>query len=253
LEKYDELVSNPWVIGILGGIPSGFVVNWISRYALGKREDREYLQKLFGANREVIYAIRPGISEGLIPSANVLEALIHATPRRFDVETSDLYTSKQIAEELVKEVMDSSFISSAQKTEYCNHLAELGEAAAKDERVKRTEERETQPRTITEYRTRLVSSMSMFLGLLTATTTMMFSILELIRSKKLNLNPISDQLKLSSLLPAFSAMLTIAVTTLAFVVYRDLARRRSVIVSYRYRRSEFDSVERKIRAKQGSK
>src|SRR6185312_1655389 len=100
--------SNPWVVGVISGIPSGLLVNWVSRKLLGKREDREYLQKTLIANREVIYAIRPGISEGHIPTYEVLTALINATARRYGVEPEDLYTPKTISEELVKEVMDSS-------------------------------------------------------------------------------------------------------------------------------------------------
>jgi hypothetical protein len=35
--------------------------------------------------------------------------MIHATARRYDVEASELYTISELIEELVKEVMDTSF------------------------------------------------------------------------------------------------------------------------------------------------
>jgi hypothetical protein len=222
-----EWFSNPWVIGVLGSIPGGFLVNYVTGKILGKRENREYLQKVIGANREVVYAIRPGISEGQIPSAEVLTSLVNATARRYGVEVSDLYTATQIAEELVKEVMDSSFISSSQKGEYCSRLADLGVTAKKQllEPVK-----EPQPRAIAEYRHRLTSSVSMLLGLLTATTSVMFSMLELIRSKKLNVDlGAKDGKGLEFFLPVLAAMTTMAVTVLFFVVYRDFLRRRSQV------------------------
>ncbi|EIA4710097.1 hypothetical protein K7J50_003603 [Vibrio cholerae] len=41
------------------------------------------------------------------------------------VERDDVYQPKQIAEELIKEIMDSSFISSETKKNYCETLAHL--------------------------------------------------------------------------------------------------------------------------------
>jgi hypothetical protein len=51
--------------------------------------------------------------------------LINATARLYGVESANLFTPSQIAEELIKEVMDSSFISSSQKAEFCAKLTEL--------------------------------------------------------------------------------------------------------------------------------
>lgn len=157
--------SNPWFVGIASSLPGGFLVNWLTGLVLGKRENREYLQKINGANREIVYAIRPGISEGQIPRSDVLSSLINATARRYGVEASDIYTPAQISEELVKEVMDSSFISSVQKAEYCARLAELS-GKSKDLQVVEPA-KEVQPKTAAEYRQRLISAMSMTLGVVT--------------------------------------------------------------------------------------
>ncbi len=53
-----------WAIGIGGGILSGLIVAYISRLIFSKRDNREYAQKILQANNEVLYAVRPGISEG---------------------------------------------------------------------------------------------------------------------------------------------------------------------------------------------
>ena len=63
-----EFLSNPWVLGIGGGVLSGLLVTLITRYFFSKRENREYLQKIATANNEIIYAIRPAIAEKLMPS-----------------------------------------------------------------------------------------------------------------------------------------------------------------------------------------
>ena len=66
--------SNPWVIGIGGGVLSGLLVTLITRYLFSKRERREYLQKVATANNEIIYTIRPAIAEKTIPSNDEGEA-----------------------------------------------------------------------------------------------------------------------------------------------------------------------------------
>ncbi|MGB6192663.1 MAG: hypothetical protein WBF42_09360, partial [Terracidiphilus sp.] len=114
-------LSNPWVVGLGTGVLSGLFVTWV----LSRRKDREYLQRVAIANREVVYAIRIGIPEGVIPPAEVVAALVHSTARRYDVAAGDLYTHVQIAEELIKEVMDSTFLSAARKAEYCTAIAPL--------------------------------------------------------------------------------------------------------------------------------
>ena len=104
---------------------SGLLVTWLLRVLISKRKTREYKQQLSSANREVIYSIRAGIPEGNMPSGEVIEAMIHATARRYEVEASELYTISELIEELVKEVMDTSFLSSQKKEEYCSSLLEL--------------------------------------------------------------------------------------------------------------------------------
>jgi hypothetical protein len=120
-----ELLNNPWIIGIGGGVLSGIFVAIVTRLIFSKRDSREYLQKLRAANQEVIYAIKPGISEGVIPSSDVVIHLISATSRRYDVDRELMYSVNEIASELIKEVMDSSFISASIKQEFCEKLSNL--------------------------------------------------------------------------------------------------------------------------------
>jgi hypothetical protein len=118
-------LSNPWVIGIISGIPSGLLVAFLSNYFLSNRKRREHQQRVDAANRELIYAVRPGVSEGQIASRDVVLALRSATARRYNLDASDLFSPIQVAEELVKEVMDSSFLSAAAKAEHCGQLIPL--------------------------------------------------------------------------------------------------------------------------------
>ena len=122
-----DLLNNPWIVGIGGGVLSGLVVVYLTRLLFSRRDTREYVQKTHQANHEVLYAVRPGISEGVIPTNDVLRSLIAATGRKYGVEAKDMHDLEAVSSELVKEVMDSSFISAASKQEFCEKLAQIRE------------------------------------------------------------------------------------------------------------------------------
>jgi hypothetical protein len=215
--------GNPWVIGIVGGIPSGFVVNWISRYTLGRRENREYLQKILGANREIVYAVRPGISEGQIPAQEVLQALVNATARRYGVEPKDLFGPQEIAEELTKEVMDSSFISSSQKADYCQKLTILKAAPDGEATAPRKIDTEI---ALSAYRARSVERMSAYLGFLTAALAIVFSMLVLSKANYSDTHLLNLTGHIQPLFPALLATLTVTLTMAAYPAFRSLSRQR---------------------------
>ena len=161
-----EWLSNPWGIGIGGGILSGLVVTVVSRRVFSRGDRGEYIQKLQSANREIIYALRPGISEGHGPDRRVVESLINATARKYAVDKSDLHDATQIGEELAKEIMDSSFISAKTKREYCNQLDSLTQEPAVVSGAR------LRPRSdLAEYRSRMAAMMSVTLGVTTAVMT----------------------------------------------------------------------------------
>jgi vacuolar-type H+-ATPase subunit I/STV1 len=120
-----ELLSNPWFVGIVGSVLSGFLVTWISSRFFSRKDAREHAQRVDAANREVLYTLRAGISEDHVPTEQIVESLLRATARRHRVSRADVYTSEQIAEDLIKEIMDSSFLTSQAKQGYCNKLADL--------------------------------------------------------------------------------------------------------------------------------
>lgn len=167
-----NLLSNPWLVGIVGGIISGFIVTYVSRKILSKKDKREYLQKVYSANRELIFALRPGVAEGVIPSRQVVFSVTNATARKYEVDPKDLYASEQIAEELIKEIMDSSFISAETKEDYCGKLKSLLKKSDEEEGTKLSEV--AYKAGSERYRSKMVTSMSMMLGLTSAMFTFIF-------------------------------------------------------------------------------
>ncbi len=119
------ILSNGWVVGIASSLIAGILLSVLSYVFISKRRRREYLQRVNMANRELIYAVRPGIAESNIPSPDILEALSSATARSYGLKREELLTIRELGEELIKEVMDSSFLSSAQKLEYCEKLTPM--------------------------------------------------------------------------------------------------------------------------------
>ncbi|MBU5617477.1 hypothetical protein KPY62_10315 [Psychrobacter sp. TAE2020] len=201
-----NILNNAWVVGIGGGILSGLFVAFVSRYIFSKRDNREYTQKVEAANREVIYALRPGISDGKIPIGEVLDALLNATSRRYKVSKDDIFKPKQIAEELIKEIMDSSFISSDTKQGYCETLTHLivpsDEDTSKDGLYYELEIMQT------DYRRRLNARMSYILGL---TSTLIVIMLTIFNSSSLfNFNDFSPTHNIISkiLLPTTSILIS---------------------------------------------
>jgi len=140
--KYKPMgwLNNGWVVGIATSVISGLLVTWIARILLSKKEDREYRQKIAAANRDIIYAVRGGVAEGKLSERDVVLALTEATARRYDVSSGDLYVPKEIAQELIKEVMDSSFLPTEKKLEYCGKLVEFGKEPTVSPETLREEE-----------------------------------------------------------------------------------------------------------------
>ena len=120
-----EWLHNHWVIGIGGGAVSGVMVLLIIRQLFSGRERRDYERRVAAANSEIIHAIRPAITEKAIPSNAMLDALFAATARKYGVSGKDLLPKAGFANELMKEVIDNTFLSSPQKAELCELLGAM--------------------------------------------------------------------------------------------------------------------------------
>ena len=232
-------LSHPWVIGIGGGILSGLVVTFVSRIILSRRDRGEYTQKLHVANREIIYALRPGISEGQVPDRKVVLSLINATARKYSVDTGSLLTPEKIGEELIKEIMDSSFISAGTKQEYCKQLAPLTDLTPT--LVGETEDgsglRPTPRSDLAEYRRRMITLISAMMGVTAAVMTMFLT------SSGIYAGDTIELIKLL-LLPTVVALLTIFMATALTVLRRRLPHKKSEDRGLRQRGEQDFEIDR---------
>ena len=210
---------NPWMIGIGGGVLSGLVVTFISRVIFSQRDNKEYHQKVITANQEILYAIRPSISEEQIPAEGIIGSIRAATAQKYKVEIQDLYKISEIVDSLIKEVMDSSFISMETKVNYCNKLSNL---ETKEPMVSEISEREFAKVSLGEssyyeYRQKTWTMMSVTIGMMTAAMTM---IVYLFSKREYSLSLFSGKM-----LPLLATMLAGITTVLASTLLMNIRRK----------------------------
>ncbi|KLV05124.1 hypothetical protein ABT56_13110 [Photobacterium aquae] len=214
-----DILNNSWVVGIGGGILSGLIVTLITRYFFSKKDNKEYAQKISSVNREVVYALRPGISEGHIPDAEVLDSLINATARKYRVERKDAYRAQQIAEELIKEIMDSSFISSETKKSYCNTLAHLVALRSSDKQV--SLESIERNAIESDYRQKQSERMSLVLGMTTTILTIVAMVTSVMDKPVLS---VTFKSLFDIALPTLSVLLSVSIAMIAMVASVSLKK-----------------------------
>lgn len=63
-----DFLQNPWVCGIGGGIISGIIVFYITKWLMGKKDNSMYLRQIQSANTEVISILKPYIADNGLPN-----------------------------------------------------------------------------------------------------------------------------------------------------------------------------------------
>ena len=115
-------LNNPWLIGIGGGIISGFVVAFVTRWIFQRRERKEYRQRVDTANNDVFFSVRSVVSDLQLPSKEVLDSLLESTARKYRVKVDDLYDASSLANDLVKEILGNLFLDSKIKIEFSDKI-----------------------------------------------------------------------------------------------------------------------------------
>lgn len=220
---FKSFLISPWTIGIGGGILSGLVVTWVSKKLFSQQEDKEYAQKISSANNEVIYSLRPLISEAALPSISILDSLISATSRKYKVDQKDMCSPKQFFDELIKEVMDSHFVSNDKKAEYCQHLLDLKNQIGREEsslNLKMIESAYAQKITNKRY----LDILSIAMGMMVALTTMLLALFEGRPNGMYNLNIIN------LFLPILAGLMVSLFGALAFISIKKNGGRLSGVL-----------------------
>ncbi|WP_421890038.1 hypothetical protein [Marinoscillum sp.] len=172
-----EILNNSWVVGIGGGVISGLLVFLITRFLFSKKDNREYLMRLNSANTEILHSIRPLIVEEQYPTDEIIESIINSTAKKHSVRYFDLYDVDLIADDLTKEILDNSFLTSERKMKYCELVKEMKSQFYEDEDS--TEEHNAEPlKLLLGNREKSISSqyLSLTLALFSGITTVVWAV-----------------------------------------------------------------------------
>jgi hypothetical protein len=124
------LLSNGWVIGIIGGLISSFVAAYFNDLRKSRRERKEIRQRIQIANNEIINSIRPLIAKKEATQPAHIDSLLRSTARKHDLNKEDLHSVSTLADDIITEIMDNAFLSPRQKTEYCKFASSIKDEAS---------------------------------------------------------------------------------------------------------------------------
>lgn len=117
--------SNPWVVGIGGGIISGIAVFFVTNFVFSKISKKDYFRKINKANQEVIELIIMSVSEGKIPTIITIQSILSSLARKYSIKPKDMNDIKDTLEDIVKEVFSTNFIPIDKKIEISNSIDEM--------------------------------------------------------------------------------------------------------------------------------
>jgi hypothetical protein len=116
--------NNTWVVGIGGGMVSGFAVFFITNLIISRRERQEIRQRIQLANSEVIHSMRSLVAEKVLLPVGLLDSVLSSTARKYAVNKEDLYGANGLADDIINEIMNNPFLSSQQKVDYCDFVSQ---------------------------------------------------------------------------------------------------------------------------------
>lgn len=120
--KTEDIINNAWFVGIVGGIISGIIVFYISKFVLEKRSKSEYLKNIHEANEIVKDYIRGYIVEIELPSSFVIESVKNSVAREMNIEVKEMDSLKNICEDLIKETIANVYFSIRDKKTYIENI-----------------------------------------------------------------------------------------------------------------------------------
>lgn len=118
----EDIFNNDWFIGIIGGIISGIIVFYITKYLLERKNKKDYIKRIAQANKAIGNYIRGYVVEIDFPSNSVIESVKNATAREYDVKVEELNSLKIICEDLIQEIIGNVYVSNENKKLYIEKL-----------------------------------------------------------------------------------------------------------------------------------
>ncbi|MGX5475892.1 hypothetical protein [Bacillus toyonensis] len=122
-----DFISNPWFVGIAGGIVSGVIVFFITTAISNKISKKDYYNSVKEVNFKVSKMLIMSISEGKIPNPQVVSALLSSLAKRNNILLKDINTVEETYNDLVTELFETNFIPVEKKQILANELIDTKE------------------------------------------------------------------------------------------------------------------------------
>lgn len=116
------MIDNPWVVGILGGIPSGIIVWSITSLFSYFINRKHYYTKLRKINIEITNLLIMSVSEEKIPHYKIIESILESTARMNNLKIKDIKTVEQTYNDLIRAVYETNFIAIDKKLILSNEV-----------------------------------------------------------------------------------------------------------------------------------
>ena|SRR5690554_1510054 len=222
------MLANPWLVRIGGGLICGIIAYLVSSLVVAKKEKKYYLRKLYSANQEILQTVRPMIAKEDLFDIHLFNSIISSTANKYNVDREDLYNIHSLIDDIITDIMQSSFLTMEQKDQYCKNLMDL--------KTKRSKKDVSEP----EKQVIIRDGVSVeYISLLMALMSILFSFFSIYIFQ---LNDLEKALLFSNKLLFLFILIVLSLIPLFFVQIIDNIRRiRS--------RSKFTNIKEKIEEK----
>lgn len=126
-----NFLLNNWVIGIAGGLISALLYSLFS-FIFRKISKSKDIER---ANNEILNTLKPYVIDRGLPEVEIIEALIDATARKYQISYEQMYSIPILCDELIKEITESIYITYEKKNEYNISLAKYKKDLEIEDRV----------------------------------------------------------------------------------------------------------------------
>ena len=135
MELIKNIFSNQWVVNIGTGLIVYIVSAIISKAFFSKAADKERQKRIENANIDVIRILKPYVLKTGILNTNTILSVIESIARKYDLKGKEVYSIKEICEELTREILENPYLDSDKKSEYLQYLNRLINESIKENNV----------------------------------------------------------------------------------------------------------------------
>lgn len=114
-------MDNVWLVGV----GTGLIVSFVSKigaqlfeFYLSKKSKKDYDK----AKDLVIKKLEPLSKTLVIPQDQIIQAIINSVARSSKIDSTDLYTTQEVKEDLLTEIVSSSFLTEEGRSGFIEHF-----------------------------------------------------------------------------------------------------------------------------------